>query len=356
MFPLAYECMFGRDVLHAPAYVSGWSAPEDGFTWTVGKSAEMDVRLPAPANAYLLELHVSPCVRPDIYPTQRIHVRANGVTIGSAIARDHTVLGFIIPGYLVSDRLRLRFDTPDAVNVRAMFGAHDDRTLGFMFSRVALSRIEDCPPPVIAERHDNLFAHFESIGDNCEFGIVQRKSGLDPLGLFRFSGQPLRFIVKALNDQFRAFADAASIRLVKTEAEYAVFFPPYHMHYHTFIKPDGVDEAALVTQQSTRLRFLARKFTEDAQGGEKIFVVKKNGRLETAEILPIFAALNRIGRTNMLAVRPATSDRLEGHVDVIMPGLFVGYINEFAQYGNPQVHSLDGWRKVCRSVLELVSP
>ena len=39
--------------------------------------------------------------------------------------------------------------------------------------------------------HD-LVLDFESVGDNCELGIFQRRVGAEPLGLLRFAGAPLR--------------------------------------------------------------------------------------------------------------------------------------------------------------------
>jgi len=38
------------------------------------------------------------------------------------------------------------------------------------------------------EKPVELYKNFETIGNNCEFGIVQRKAGFDPLGLFRNVG------------------------------------------------------------------------------------------------------------------------------------------------------------------------
>src|SRR5690242_4928537 len=33
-----------------------------------------------------------------------------------------------------------------------------------------------------------LLRKFESLGDNCEFGLVQRKAGIEPVYLLRFAG------------------------------------------------------------------------------------------------------------------------------------------------------------------------
>ncbi len=36
----------------------------------------------------------------------------------------------------------------------------------------------------------DLMLQFESLGQNCEFGLVQRRAGADPLGLLRFDSAP----------------------------------------------------------------------------------------------------------------------------------------------------------------------
>jgi len=37
----------------------------------------------------------------------------------------------------------------------------------------------------------DLVQRFESLGDNCEFGMVQRYAGAEPLSLFRFIVLPI---------------------------------------------------------------------------------------------------------------------------------------------------------------------
>jgi hypothetical protein len=38
----------------------------------------------------------------------------------------------------------------------------------------------------------DLVLQFESLGDSCELGLVQRMVGVEPLGMFRFAGAPWR--------------------------------------------------------------------------------------------------------------------------------------------------------------------
>jgi hypothetical protein len=52
-----------------------------------------------------------------------------------------------------------------------------------------------------------LMLRFEALGQNCEFGVVQRHYGAEPLGLLRFSSTPLHLLVAALNNDLAVLAN-----------------------------------------------------------------------------------------------------------------------------------------------------
>lgn len=54
---------------------------------------------------------------------------------------------------------------------------HDEAALAET-ERSSLQRTDMLP--------SELVARFESLGDNCEFGLVQRHFGAEPVGVFRF--------------------------------------------------------------------------------------------------------------------------------------------------------------------------
>jgi hypothetical protein len=67
-----------------------------------------------------------------------------------------------------------------------------------------------------------LLLQFESLGDNCELGLVQRRAGVEPLGLFRFAGAPLRHLIRALETRFAGMADPAHVRVQPENGEYMI--------------------------------------------------------------------------------------------------------------------------------------
>src|ERR1700709_963317 len=82
----------------------------------------------------------------------------------------------------------------------------------------------------------DLVLQFESIGDNCEFGLVQRLAGAEPLGLLRFAGTPLRNLLGGLNARFADIADPNHVRVVAENGEFMVKLTKYDFTFHAHVK------------------------------------------------------------------------------------------------------------------------
>ena len=82
----------------------------------------------------------------------------------------------------------------------------------------------------------DLVLQFESLGDNCELGLVQRRVGAEPLGLLRFSGAPLRNLLRAFAARFEHIADPAHVRLQPENGEFMVKLTKYDFTYHSDVK------------------------------------------------------------------------------------------------------------------------
>src|SRR5271168_2182431 len=82
----------------------------------------------------------------------------------------------------------------------------------------------------------DVVLQFESIGDNCELGLVQRQAGAEPLGLLRFAGAPLRNLLRGLNARFANIADPNHVRINAEHGEYMVKLTKYVFTYHAHVK------------------------------------------------------------------------------------------------------------------------
>src|SRR5260370_7223758 len=58
-----------------------------------------------------------------------------------------------------------------------------------------------------------LMYRFASLGDNCEFGLVQRRCGAEPLGLFRFATIDVKDLARALEARLPAIPDPHCIQI-----------------------------------------------------------------------------------------------------------------------------------------------
>ncbi len=63
--------------------------------------------------------------------------------------------------------------------------------------------------------HDlpRLLQLFEGLGENCDFGVVQRAIGIEPVGLFRFGACNAADIKELLRTRFESLGDAQDLWL-----------------------------------------------------------------------------------------------------------------------------------------------
>lgn len=367
----------------------GWAHAEPAFTWATGTESEL--RIPLDANEldadvqeYILTLDVVPFIHTPELVTQRLIVSVNGMVLGSTSFARPTLLGYRIPAELArrDGAFTIMLQHPDAGRPAEFGGTEDDRLLAFSMGEANLYRIAAdqvgvgwrLPPGVMmdgnggsfgAPRHGDLAQwlagrtnidlaqlamKFESVGENCEFGLVQRRCGSEPLGLLRFSSTFLRPLIRGLDDGFAGLGETQDVEpYLSGDAprEYMIHEKKYGLVYHSFIYEGQRSIWLMREQEAGRLKFLRRKFIEELELAEKIFVYKRNAPVPEEEVLPLLLALRRHGANTLLWVVPAERDRPPGTVEVVTPGLLKGYIDRFAPEDNAHDFSFDGWIKVC---------
>jgi len=178
---------------------------------------------------------------------------------------------------------------------------------------------------------------FESLGDNCEFGLVQRYCGAEPLGLFRFSSVTSEALIAALDTDFQHYggADDTEILVAETGRLY-VRSRRYGFAYNTSDFVETTAPASIHRREVAKIAYLKRRLLEDLAEGAKIFIRKGDSDLQ-AETLA--EAIRRHGPATLLHVRDGASTRRvawrNGHLE--------GWVRRFAPYETAYAIDLESW-------------
>lgn len=206
---------------------------------------------------------------------------------------------------------------------------------------------------------EKLMLRFESLGDNCEFGMVQREGGAEPLGLLRFNGirvpekeRPGRLVV-ALERRFEGLGDPGTCVIVPEEVELFVSESRYDLWYHAGIKTGHEDLEAEARRQGTRLKFLCRKFFEDLENGDKILVWRSSATTRREQVQPLMDVLRRLGPNTLLWVTEADAGHPIASVEALEPDFLKGYVRRLGTDRQLVDIEFGPWFDLCRRVNEL---
>jgi tetratricopeptide (TPR) repeat protein len=196
-----------------------------------------------------------------------------------------------------------------------------------------------------------LFLRFESIGDNCEFGMVQRRFGAEPLSLLRWTATPPDLLVAALDSDFAGVGAPENTIVEIRNGEFITRDSRYYMFSHTFTLAGAVTLETFAPQHLRRMQFLRRKLLDDLRAAKRILVYKSNDGVTEDEAMAIHQALRRYNPDNVLLyVQLATPAHDPGTVVIAAPGLYAGYIDRFSMFDI----SVDCWVRLCQRLIEML--
>jgi hypothetical protein len=365
---------FGENGNAADCLGGGWSVPEEGETWCIGPYSSLVLPAPQRAVPHVLTFDLRPHLQAHHLTEQRLAVRVGGIKVASFRITDRTTRSCVIPVSLLAPGrpLELMFETPDARRP-SQFGESDSRMLALAFLSLRLFHDRpalEAPPahallPISAEADVAEFADtvpvatlmetFESLGENCEFGRVQRRCGAEPLSLLRFAAAPLPHLLDALEGGFAGMAEPDNIQIVLAEngREFRITDRRYGLWYHAWAWAGRMTAEALHRREVERLPILVYKLLESLRVADKIFVHKGMGAMDEECAYPLATLLRRFGPNTLLFVTLADDGHPAMTVEQRAPGFLVAYITRFAPDHDGHDMLLDEWVTICRAALRV---
>jgi hypothetical protein len=206
---------------------------------------------------------------------------------------------------------------------------------------------------------DQLVMQFQSLGDNCEFGIVQRRCGAEPLGLARFAAFHHPQLLSALSRKLADFGEDIEIVIGNVETggtEFHARDRTYGLHYHTGHTTASFTATEMLERERVRMGFLKRKFLEDLERAATIWVIKRNDPLPLATVEKVFSLLRGFGPNTLLWAVAANDEHPPGSVETLEAGLLKGYVARFAPYDRATEVHTESWLELCRNAYRSVRP
>ncbi len=399
---------FGPGQAGAACLGPSWHTDCDGIVWSAARLCQLDLPLPPEPGPVTLRIALALLTIQDLLPNQRVAILADGVLLGQFRLRGESALCLALPRELTEGhaQIRLSFHLPDAIAMRAFAGADPQHAYALALDWIAVERppprlhaalslrgddMEDAPPLAASARFLDLAADelraavaaetgqkpadlmrgFESLGDNCAFGLSQRKAGAEILGLLRFANTPLRALLTGLADGFKAATIAADIDLSLhhegNPREYMLGIKRYGIRWHTLVHENEAEADTVAREQKIKLGFLRRKFLDGLRSFRKIYTLVRSEPRKLSVVMPGYGAprigtgnrglipmwdpplsyeilppplrvaeaqavlleLNRVGPNTLLYFVPCTRGRPSGMVELLAPGLMRGYMSSF---------------------------
>jgi hypothetical protein len=204
----------------------------------------------------------------------------------------------------------------------------------------------------------DLFKRFESLGENCEFGFVQRHYGVEPVTLLRWAGTHLDGLIHALR---QGFADLYRLEDLRPVTANLAADSKYHLSFHTdipIVEQGGqlaFDAQGLKTaypQELRKIGFLRDQFLDSLETGEKIYLYKAADPPGWDKIEALHAALNAYGPQRLLVVFPATPELPYGEVKLAAKGLKVAGIYRLAPHAHAEDAPFEAWSAICEAAAD----
>lgn len=203
--------------------------------------------------------------------------------------------------------------------------------------------------------HDipRLLQQFEGLGENCDFGVVQRAGGIEPLGLLRFGACNASDMVELLRTRFQRLLQAQDLWLEPVGPEREFWVKSHHSSFtaHTNRFEGQDDMGVVLTLYKERTRYLCEKLIGHMQNGRRLLIYK--GQSDIAIIREMLAQLQTYGANRLLWIRVADNEHRPRSVEQLSDGLLCGYVSRYGTYELDPSLPVEEWIAICANAYRL---
>jgi hypothetical protein len=216
-----------------------------------------------------------------------------------------------------------------------------------------LTSVPNTAAPELCYDIPRLLLMFEGLGDNCDFGVIQRAVGIEPFGLFRFAACKPKDVGALLRTRFQCLGEPEDLWLdeVGPRREYWVKSRQSSFEAHTerYADTDAAEvvRAALIE----KIRFLKTRLIRDLSRGRRLCVWR--GAADMKAIQEIAAQLQTYAPTCLLWVKVAGAAQRPGTVERVSDGLLLGFLSRYGDYDGGPRPPVEEWINVCANAYRL---
>jgi len=207
----------------------------------------------------------------------------------------------------------------------------------------------------------DVLGRFESLGDNCEFGFVQRQLGLESGGLFRWSVTSATSLITLLETRFEDLYRFEN--LVPTNSKNMIRDTATDIGFHTEMSVTGgsfdQDEEtrrAIYAKERLKIDYLIEKMISRLEDPQTIFVQKAQWGIDERDIRRLITQLRRYSKCSLLHVSVSAQKELWGTIEQPEPGVMLGYLDRFAPWSQADHVSLDHWKSLIKEAATQITP
>jgi hypothetical protein len=205
----------------------------------------------------------------------------------------------------------------------------------------------------------NVLQRYESLGDNCEFGFVQRANGFEDGGLLRWSISPLDKLIQCLDTDFKGFylfdnLEPSAPDMVRDTGSGLMFHTQMHSIDGRFVRGEAARREIYASEKS-KMDHLLDKFRRRIREPDTICVYKRNSGVVDIDAKRLQQSLTKLGPSTLLVVRSTDDQARWSAVERSSSGSLTGFVDGFAPYFAADQVSIRVWNLLLQKTYDYVN-